>query len=806
MMRTIWTWLQAEAQAWQTTLHPSVLTTMLIALFVGLLLAVQLPLSYRIDVGVHEGYGGDLPLLWGFNTPEDDEHGTYRWTRDGATIRLPGVGQRPLLVRLAFNPISAQVADVGPETFEIWIDDERFAVLPVYATGNNYTLLIPPHHMQHGMLELTIHTATFTPPDDPRNLGTPLDRITVFSTDSPSLVQPAWGAVFSWLLVVVLCWSLLVRAFGTTHLRWIRWFTSGAALLILLAAVLDPPRWGYGAQPAAIAAACAFVLLLLLRPLLPPLMHRLDIPLGQHALGWLLSIAAIAFGIRLGGRLFPLSMWGDIGFHANRFIDTFGLGEVFLVSRNRGVNFPYPPGTYLTLAPLVLLDINLRLVLQFVATLLDGLSAILIYIIVGRGLGGISPKDSVGNVRAGFTAKAQRAQRSGQEMEFTNRVLGEKVRRGLPSANPYGRGAESGVRAMSGEKTVTFARIGERSSAPPMLPIETIGILAAALYVFTAAGIMLTWWSFATHIYTQCASLVLITGLMVFATGEGRRLHAPFSWLHFSHWRSAALILGVIISGVFLGHFGFLINVVLMGGLLLAIIWLAAWRGNQWAQQLRLPLTLAYMGASVVSLLFFYTAYIPLFIYQFSEVSQGGLTELADRAPVSREHLWNVLWNAGFIEHFGFFPLLLIPVGIWRVWVVARGRGTQTWGGGGQRGLPPANPYHGESGFGERTLPGKDEHGQRGPLALFMLMVCSVAVSSIFAILPFITLSTQSTRWMMFSAWVMAVAAALAFRLLWRYGRVGRIVVLAMGGFVVWNSLYFWLAPMLWRIRPPEPF
>jgi hypothetical protein len=382
-----------------------------------------------------------------------------------------------------------------------------------------------------------------------------------------------------------------------------------------------------------------------------------------------------------------------------------------------------------------------------------------------------------------------------------------------------------------------------------MSAVEKTGILAAALYVFTAAGIMLTWWSFATHIYTQCASLVLITGLMVFATGEGGRLHVPFSWLHFSNWRSAALILGVLISGVFLGHFGFLINVVLMGGLLLAIIWLAAWRGNQWAQQLRLPLTLAYMGASVVSLLFFYTAYISLFIYQFSEVSQGGLTELADRAPVSRERLWDVLWNAGFIEHFGFFPLLLIPVGIWRVWVLARGRevepqrrrGAEVQRGGqgaeqhsseagmssidadvehlGHKdvsasasqpsspgGLPPEAYCLQEAGFGVRALPGDDEHGQRGPLALFTLMVCSVVVSSIFAVLPFITLSTQSTRWMMFSAWVMAVAAALAFRLLWRYGRGGRIVVLAMGGFVVWNSLYFWLAPMLWRIRPPEPF
>jgi hypothetical protein len=85
-------------------------------------------------------------------------------------------------------------------------------------------------------------------------------------------------------------------------------------------------------------------------------------------------------------------------------------------------------------------------------------------------------------------------------------------------------------------------------------------------------------------------------------------------------------------------------------------------------------------------------------------------------------------------------------------------------------------------------------------------MACSVLVSSCFAVLPFITLSTQSTRWLTFSAWAIAIAAALAWQVLWRSGRAGRVVVLAMGGFVVWNTVVFWVGPMLWRIRPPEPF
>jgi hypothetical protein len=58
----------------------------------------------------------------------------------------------------------------------------------------------------------------------------------------------------------------------------------------------------------------------------------------------------------------------------------------------------------------------------------------------------------------------------------------------------------------------------------------------------------------------------------------------------------------------------------------------------------------------------------------------------------------------------------------------------------------------------------------------------------------------------MFSAWAVAVGAAVAAQLLWRCGRGGRLVVLAMGGVVLWNTAMIWLGPLIWRIRPPEPF
>ena len=247
---------------------------------------------------------------------------------------------------------------------------------------------------------------------------------------------------------------------------------------------------------------------------------------------------------------------------------------------------------------------------------------------------------------------------------------------------------------------------------------------------------------------------------------------------------------GLLLAAVFLGHFGFFINTALLGGGLLLMIWLAAWRGNNWARVMWPPLTLAYAGALMVALGLFYSAFAPLLITQSQAVASGGLTGLAQREPVSRWVLWQVLWEAGFIVHFGFFPLLLAPFGLWMV------RGHKTID----------DRRRSDIRFWSLRQAQEKLFVLRPKTVLFALAAGSFVVSSLFAVLPFITQSTQSTRWLMFSAWAVAVTAALAARRLWRYGWVGKLVVLAMAGFVIWNTATLWLGALAWRIRPPEPF
>nr|MCU0495408.1 hypothetical protein [Chloroflexaceae bacterium] len=378
-------------------------------LVLALLLIPQLPLRYRIDVGLGEGYGGDLPMLQGFNTPERDSHGSFRWTADGAKIHMVGLGQRPLRVQLDFFPISDEVVQAGPKSLDILANGQPLVTLPVFKAGSQQSFVVPPRLLANGDLTLTLRTETFAPPGDPRRLGTPLDRITVTALNNGGFVAPDWHSLTTWLLALAMGWLVLCRAVGQTGDRRpetgdrrresIRkgrkacpelvegeregetqyavcstqyavlgakgsWFLVLGSCLIALAATLDPLRWAAGAQAALLALAWGYGLALLLHWLLPGLAARLAVPLSGRALGVLALICVGAFAMRYGGRLYPESMPGDIGFHTNRFGELVR-GLVHILSRNRGVDFPYPPGPYLLLAPVTLLGVSIPTLLQF---------------------------------------------------------------------------------------------------------------------------------------------------------------------------------------------------------------------------------------------------------------------------------------------------------------------------------------------------------------------------------------------------------------------------------------------------------
>jgi hypothetical protein len=375
-------------------------------------------------------------------------------------------------------------------------------------------------------------------------------------------------------------------------------------------------------------------------------------------------------------------------------------GLVMLLSSNRGVDFPYPPALYLLLAPLTLTGLDDRVLLQLTSALFDALSPFLIYTITVRSLSWAT---------------------------------------------------------------------GSRLTAWHW----HTGVLAAGIYAFTAATLMTTWWNFSSHIFSQFAHLLLITTLIVLwpvvcrwagtSAGSIDRPVRPAPAL--VRWRWPILIaLCVLQSFVYLGHFGFWMNMSLLGAFCLAALLLGALRARIAWPVFRLFLA-GFIIAEAFAALFFYSTYAGLFIAQAQATAAGGLTELANRQSVAPALLWRTLWEAGFRTHFGLFPVPLALCSLFLPWAL----------------------------------------GARPP-GLIALMTGTFVIALLFAALPFLTGSTLATRWLMFSAWAIAVGAARMAQSLWRSGRAGRWLVVAVSCYIVWGTASMWLTGLAWRIRPPEPF
>ena len=315
-------------------------------------------------------------MLADVHATERDAQGNHRWTTGTSQIRLPGIGVRRAALMLRVAPVSIPMAREGPQSFQIVLNGQAIGQFPLRTHGGVYRALLPPTNLS-GDLQIILQSETYAPPGDTRALGINLDWVQLRTTAG---ALPPIRSTAVWLVVCICSW-ILMRSLG---------FGVGATQRVLLyciplaglAALLDAPRWAFGAEVALISVLLAGCLAVTLDRLGPPLLVRC----GIAVVGWpwrtLCLGAALIFALRYGGKLYPDSMPGDIGFHINRFIDTLR-GDVFLFSKNRGVVFPYPPALYILVAPLTLiLDIGVSL--RIVGALLDALSPLLMYVIALR--------------------------------------------------------------------------------------------------------------------------------------------------------------------------------------------------------------------------------------------------------------------------------------------------------------------------------------------------------------------------------------------------------------------------------------
>ena len=686
-------------------LHIRWLAALLGLTLVLLTLAAQVPRNASFDVGFEEGYGSDLPLVSGFYPAEPYDQTSpinWRWTTEQANVYLLGIGSRAAIVALRVHSVNEEVWQNGTQSFEVWASGRRIGTFPVIPQGSTFTFVLPPANSLPDTQGFQIRSATFSPAGDARSIGLPVDRVSYTLTPGPAL--PPIESTLGWLLAGVLGWLALRLAGWVPRTSFV--LLALFVVLLAIAAVLDPPRTALGWWPAVQAMVFGILLVAVLRLLAPRFARGLAIPLDDRVLGWLLALAFVAFALRYGGKIYPFSMWGDIGFHSNRFLEVID-GRVLLLSRNRGVDFPYPPALYLLLAPLLLLNIDLRNLLHLAGAVFDALSVFLVYTIAVLTFRGPGQQTADGNVRM----------------------------------------ADAGW-----------------------------AVAAAALYSSTAATFMTTWWNFSTHIFAQFAHLLLIAALVVLVPHLLAPHEAQSSQPRWANARArTALALFTLAAVVYLGHFGFWINMSLLGGFAGVVLLMATQREKTHWITFWL-LAAVFVAAELIAVAGFYSAYSGMFIEQAQAAQAGGLTGVAGRAPAPRDVLWRALWDAGFRVHFGFFPvpLALIGVGMW---------GVNIWR---QRARPTTI---------NSAMP-----------TVLTLALGTLLVAAGFAALPFITGSTLSTRWLMFSAWLVAVAAIAVVRATWHRGWPVRVVYVLMAGYVLWVTASQWLGALAWRIRPPEPF
>ncbi len=285
-----------------------------------------------------------------------------------------------------------------------------------------------------------------------------------------------------------------------------------------------------------------------------------------------------------------------------------------------------------------------------------------------------------------------------------------------------------------------------------------LGLLAGAIYAITAAGFMTSWFAFETQVAAQWFSIALFALLVL-------------AWPRYDDKRVWWLGLMLLLQ-VFLGHIGLFINVALMGLLAAPLLW---WGAHN-AQERRAAVSLLSLGAVAVAfaMLFFYSAFTGLILEQVGGVASGGLNGLTGRNPIPRETTLWVTWEGGLITHYGFFPVLLMIPGAILLWAGRRG---------------------GDGAIGDRRV-----------TALRVLVWMTLLVSFSQAVLPLLTLSSITTRWLTFASWAVAVAGALGAAQLWRRGRVARMASVAMALYVGWLTLALYVAAMALRVAPIEPF
>lgn len=277
-----------------------------------------------------------------------------------------------------------------------------------------------------------------------------------------------------------------------------------------------------------------------------------------------------------------------------------------------------------------------------------------------------------------------------------------------------------------------------------------LGLIAAATYGLSAVAMANTWFQFHTQVAAQWLSALLLMVLVL-------------RWPQISDRRTWLSVTALFVF-VYMAHIGSMINTALLGAMVIPALWLRA----QTEEERRATLALLWSGlaAGAFVAIFYVTAFWELISAQFGAIADQGMVELTGKSPLDRGEWLHAVWEAGLIGHYGLVPVLLSVAAAAMLMISGRLR----------RSVAP-------------------------PIVWLTYVVGIIQV-----VIPLITLSSITTRWLTFASWAICFASAFAIRDLWRRGAAGRAVVLASYGFSFWLAAVVWIEGMALRKPPGEPF
>ncbi|MDQ5852950.1 MAG: hypothetical protein M3380_12965, partial [Chloroflexota bacterium] len=385
--RRLWWWSRGASNTFAGVQYRAYWVVWLGAILLALLGADLLALrlhrsgSYRLDLG----FWGDQEVLTGFWEQEWDGTGaSYRWTQASSALVVRGfaaVSRASLTLDIGGLPPTAP----GSHVVSTEVDGVGWTTLRVMAAPRRYHLLLPPHALLDGNLDIQFRSDTSRVPPDPRAVGFRLDDLTLAWLPGSS-VSPAWQTLLiQWAVVLVgmaVAWRLEAPRPVIAGLA--------AGLVILLSSMTAYSL--FMATTWEKRLLVAGLLLMMLAWNAVPLLGRLLPGLARNELRWLAVIVVAALAVRFLGVCYPPFGSHDIHIHRGR-LHHIRFGSLYLFDTptefGNGLTL-VPPAFYLLALPFTVGSADPKGILEGLYALFDGSSPLLIALFV-RQFGG-SPR------------------------------------------------------------------------------------------------------------------------------------------------------------------------------------------------------------------------------------------------------------------------------------------------------------------------------------------------------------------------------------------------------------------------------